>query len=458
MRRSILNKVIVFIALNTLCDSKIYSQCSLNNGSACVCEDGTSACLLLPDLVISHTAITGVNGYKEYSQSGNTLFNGQILVTGATPNTGYGPLHVLTVDTFVCSGDTIIGKAPTLCPDGSNPKIFVKQRIYTKNGSAISSYDVSAGIMSYHNTHLHMHVEDWLYVSLRMKNSLTPDPRQWDIVGQAAKISFCLSDFDECSQSNGYCRDNANQVLDSSNINNYGMGIRTPGCDKEQSISVGYVDIYPFNTPGMNITIPYGTCNGQYWLVVEVDPMDHFMESNNNNNWVAVPINLTKQSNTPVASISTKQGRVLCSGTDSIVLKANLGTSYLWSNGETTQSIIVKQKGNYSVNVTNQCGTALSDTLKIVALADPKIIQVSADTICQTGNATLSASGFGEMYWYDSTGVFQFKGNHFVTPVISSTTKYLVSAITSFAADTFHTMQVQTTLHLTVLLLLPYEA
>jgi hypothetical protein len=49
----------------------------------------------------------------------------------------------------------------------------------------------------------------------------------------------------------------------------------------------------------------------------------------------------------------------------SLVLDAgNPGSEYLWSTGETTQTIVVNTSGTYSVNVTNPCGSA-SDEIEV---------------------------------------------------------------------------------------------
>lgn len=55
------------------------------------------------------------------------------------------------------------------------------------------------------------------------------------------------------------------------------------------------------------------------------------------------------------ASITASGPTTFCSN-DSITLTANPGASYLWTNGETTQSIWVSQSGPYRVNVTDSTG------------------------------------------------------------------------------------------------------
>ena len=53
------------------------------------------------------------------------------------------------------------------------------------------------------------------------------------------------------------------------------------GCSPiEQGISVGHTDIYGQHLDGMWVDIPPGTCNGDYWVVLEVDPHDAIIEEN----------------------------------------------------------------------------------------------------------------------------------------------------------------------------------
>jgi gliding motility-associated-like protein len=57
----------------------------------------------------------------------------------------------------------------------------------------------------------------------------------------------------------------------------------------------------------------------------------------------------------PTATITASGPTTFCAG-GSVTLSANAGSSYLWSNGATTQSITVSTAGNYTVRVTNATG------------------------------------------------------------------------------------------------------
>ena len=68
------------------------------------------------------------------------------------------------------------------------------------------------------------------------------------------------------------------------------------GCSAvEQGCSVGYTDIYSESLNGMFIDIPPGTCNGNYWIVYEIDPHNNFLEMDENNNYTLMPFTLTQQ-------------------------------------------------------------------------------------------------------------------------------------------------------------------
>jgi hypothetical protein len=64
----------------------------------------------------------------------------------------------------------------------------------------------------------------------------------------------------------------------------------------------------------------------------------------------------------PSASISASGSTTLCAGS-SVNLSASNGSSYLWSNGATTQTITASSAGNYSVQVTNAAGCNATSTI-----------------------------------------------------------------------------------------------
>ncbi|NNF02534.1 MAG: T9SS type A sorting domain-containing protein, partial [Bacteroidia bacterium] len=212
---------------------------------------------------------------------------------------------------------------------------------------------------------------------------------------------------------------------------NWGLGGGNYNCSPtEQGISSGYTDIYYQYLDGMYINIPPGTCNGDYYIVVHLDPYDYFLESNENNNVEAVPITLTQQSPPGGQATITAQGATdICLG-ESVNLVANAGTSFFWSNGATTQSIQVNQTGSYAVTVSSSCGTGTSPAVNVNVI-DPQITSIQGDTIWAGNSATLSASvNTGSVDWYDALvgGALLHSGNVFTTPILNGSHSFFAEA------------------------------
>ncbi|HEX8515269.1 MAG TPA: PKD domain-containing protein [Bacteroidia bacterium] len=270
--------------------------CSTTNGAACVCPDGTSNCDLLPDMTASSLII----------QNQHTEYPGLLTLSNATPNIGWGPMEIHGSNSCWC--DTVsVPCSTSICPDGSYPTQKLKQTIYHKSGSTISSYDIlTSGVMSYHPTHGHVHVDNWAEFTLRSATS-NPDATTWPIIAAGSKISFCLINLGDCTSDYGYCRDgNYGPIMTMADIPNSPFGMIS-GCGNDQGIYVGNLDIYSEGLPGMSIDLT-GVCNGNYYIVSVTDPDNNFLESDETNNWSATPITLTQQTGGPVASFTYSGG------------------------------------------------------------------------------------------------------------------------------------------------------
>lgn len=415
----------------------VSAQCTTTNATSCVCETpGQTNCDLLPDIIVGRPPllVNGSNGIVEYSQSGNGSNNGRLRISVSTPNIGHGPLEVRATNTYICGNDTITGTAPATCPNtGLPPRQLLKQRVYQKSGNSMGFIDRDAGSMTYHPTHGHMHVDDWGVFTLRTQTP-DPNPLNWPIVGTGAKLAFCLMDYGSCSTYGGHCVDSLGNTLLNGNFPNYGLGGGSYNCSASvQGISSGYTDIYYQSLDGMWIDIPPGTCNGNYYIVVQLDPYNYFMEENENNNVLAVPYTLTQQVLAANATITPSISGPVCSGTG-VTLSANAGTgfTYLWSNGATSQNISVNTPGVYTVDVTTPCGVATSQPYTVTLSDIPP--QTTNANICGQGVATLSANaGGGTINWFTDPvgGNAVGTGNVFVTPLLNTTTTYYAEATTS---------------------------
>ncbi|MGZ3904026.1 MAG: PKD domain-containing protein, partial [Bacteroidia bacterium] len=87
----------------------------------------------------------------------------------------------------------------------------------------------------------------------------------------------------------------------------------------------------------------------------------------------------------------------LCIG-DTVIFKSSPGTSYLWSTGATTDSIIATSAGNYSVTVYNAFGCGSTSSASNLTVNDP-LVDFTADSLLvfipsAVVNFTASVSGF----------------------------------------------------------------
>lgn len=117
----------------------------------------------------------------------------------------------------------------------------------------------------------------------------------------------------------------------------------------------------------------------------------------------SAPVTVTVNPN-PTVTLTPDGSLNLCPG-GSVTLTASAGASYLFSTGDTTQSITVFTAGTYNVMVTyaNGC-TSSSDSLTVVILpVPPTTIDITGDTtFCQGGSVTLAANDAESFMW--STG------------------------------------------------------
>ncbi|MFN8293603.1 MAG: gliding motility-associated C-terminal domain-containing protein [Chitinophagales bacterium] len=102
-------------------------------------------------------------------------------------------------------------------------------------------------------------------------------------------------------------------------------------------------------------------------------------------------------------SITLGNDTSFCFG-NSATLTAPAGyTQYLWSNGDTSQGIVVDSSSTYSVTVTNAAGCTASDAVNITVFANP-VIQLPTDTSMFENNPiklvpVISSGATGTFVW-----------------------------------------------------------
>lgn len=102
----------------------------------------------------------------------------------------------------------------------------------------------------------------------------------------------------------------------------------------------------------------------------------------------------------PTASISGTSA--VCRG-DSAVLTATGGPAYVWSTGDSTQTITVTPSSttSYSVSITNSCGTATS-SFSVTLFASPAANAGNDTTISKGSSVSLNATGGVNYQWNNS--------------------------------------------------------
>lgn len=106
----------------------------------------------------------------------------------------------------------------------------------------------------------------------------------------------------------------------------------------------------------------------------------------------------------PIASINALSNTTFCSGS-SVLLAPSQGTSYLWSNGSTADTLVVDKSGAYKVTLTDENGCSNASNEIIVTVNDlpiANIMQSGSTTFCKGDSVILTASSASIYSW--STG------------------------------------------------------
>lgn len=166
-----------------------------------------------------------------------------------TTNGGAGPLE-------------IIGGAT----DQATGKQQVYQRVYNSDGTYAQYF---AGSFEWHETHGHMHFNDFAIYTLDAVNAPGASQRT------SAKTTFC--------------------IIDTTRMKGFKNGSRKPAyttCGAAvQGMSVGWGDTYGYSLPGQAVDVT-GLPDGDYTLTIEVDPKERITETNDADNISTVLLRL----------------------------------------------------------------------------------------------------------------------------------------------------------------------
>ena len=268
------------------------SPCTFENGASCRCADGNPACALLPDLIVVPAFTT--NQLLEYPEN-DPVYPGQLRFAVSIGNIGDGPLETLGKNEWYC-GTSRVRDSSVVCPSGKLARQRLYQRIYQKNGSALTHSDRPAGTNYYDAQpgHDHVHVDDWVAFRLvKTGRTKTGKPTR-TVVSTGRKVSFCLFDSGICNSEDSLCTRNG-VVYGQQNLANYGLGNYTDCKSARQGISVGGYDTYGMRYEGQFINLPKKLPAGVYQLEIEIDPLGLYQDKDRANNLFSTPVTLYKQ-------------------------------------------------------------------------------------------------------------------------------------------------------------------
>src|SRR5687768_12465826 len=114
-----------------------------------------------------------------------------------------------------------------------------------------------------------------------------------------------------------------------------------------------------------------------------------------------VPVEIIKDPDSIMPFIIYEGNLELCNFEEA-VLTLPSAQGYVWSTGETQQSIVVTQSGDYFAQVQGYCLTLISDTISLDFLV-PEVPVTQNDTFSTGEPALLFAEG-DSIVWYDSSG------------------------------------------------------
>lgn len=147
-----------------------------------------------------------------------------------------------------------------------------------------------------------------------------------------------------------------------------------------------------------------------------------------------------------VPSVTANGSLNLCQGA-SLTLTSSTGVSYMWSTGDTTQSITVSTGGNYTVTVTDANGCSISSVSVPVVSVPPVVADAGNDTTLNCGmphtigGSPTAVSGTGPFTYLWTPGI-GLNDSTIANPAANpfGITNYVVTVTDSFGCSGMDTV------------------
>lgn len=347
----------------------------------------------------SITATTSGNYWAQITDANGCSATDHITVTvNDIPSVSIG------ADQTICKGDTATLTATTntgahfLWSTGQTTKTIkvtnnTSYWVKVTNAHGCVNYDTVA--VNYHtpvivnigndttvcaNTPLTLHANTGLYTYLWSTNSTSNSI----VVHSAGKYYVTIEDLNHCSYS-----DTITVLHHAIPTVNLGADIKLcPAQTAQINANIANVQ-YLWNT-GQNTQSITTTTAGNYWVIAT--------DANNCSNSDTINISYY-----PQFTVNLGNDVSYCYDTTHVLNAGNAGYTYLWSTGQTTQTITVSETNRYYVVVTDTHGCSQTDTINLYFSALPPVNLGPDIYSCQGGTVTLDAGNYGIMFNW-STG------------------------------------------------------
>ncbi len=238
------------------------------------------------------------------------------------------------------------------------------------------------------------------------------------IITASGSTTFCSGDsvrFDAGSYSNySWSNGSGNETIFASS-GTYAVTVTdNNGCTASTSLSVV---VYALPAPaitlsspptfcnGGNVTLDVGNWNSYLWNTGETDAEITLTvagtysvtvsDANNCRNSVSITPVVNE---VPVASIVVYGSTTFCDG-GSVLLNAGSFSSYLWSTGETAQSIVAIDNSIYTVTVFLADGCSDIATQSVTVYTNPAPVITGGNYLCSGSFLTLGTGSFPQYSW-----------------------------------------------------------
>ena len=222
------------------------------------------------------------------------------------------------------------------------------------------------------------------------------------------------------ASSNTWSNGATTQAITVSQSGNYTVSVSNGACSATSSplaVTVNTVPATPTISAGGattfcsggSVTLTSSSASGNTWSndattqAIAISQSGNYTVTVANGNCSATssPIAVTVNAVPSTPTISASGPTTFCTG-ESVTLTSSSALGNTWSNGATTQAIIVSQAGNYTVSLSNGTCTATSSALTVTVNTVPATPTISAGgstTFCSGGSVTLTSSSASGNTW-----------------------------------------------------------